>query len=184
MFVAFSGVSSSGKNTIINEIVKRREDFKVLDRSSATTRQPRESDKVFNIYLYMSEQDFKKEIDEGKFFEYELVHGNYYGTILSQLERAKNDDTCNYIRDIDVKGMVNLRKFFGRDKIVTIFLDAPDDVLKARLKARGDSEEDIEKRLSRSVLERSYKPEFDLVVENIDMEKTIDTILNFIDCKR
>ncbi len=183
MYIAFSGVSSSGKNTIMNELVKRRDNFKVLERSSGTTRQPRESDKIFDTYVYMSEEEFKKGIQEGKFFEYELVHGNYYGTILSQLERAKEAKDIFYIRDIDVKGAVNLKKFFGDSQLFTIFLDAPDDVLRKRLKERGDSEEDIEKRLSRSVLERSFKDGYDLIIENIDMEKTIRTIFDFVDSR-
>ncbi len=182
MFIAFSGVSSSGKNTIMNELIKRRSDIKVLEKSSGTTRQPRESDSTFNTYVYMSEELFKQAVSAGKFFEYEIVHGNYYGTFLSQLEKAKDDDEIYYVRDIDVKGVVNLKKFFG-SKIITVFLDVPDEVLRERLFIRGDKKEDIEKRLSRGELERSYKSGYDLVVENIDIEKTVETILNFIDGK-
>lgn len=184
MFIAFSGVSSSGKNTVMNELIKRKKNIYVLESSSGTTREPRESDSQFNTYVYMTDEEFKKGIEEGKFFEYELVHGHYYGTILSQLERAADDQENYYVRDIDVKGVVNLKKFFeGKCKFISIFLDAPNDVLRQRLIQRGDAPEDIEKRLSRGELERSYKDRYDLVIENIDLEKTVQTICDFIDKK-
>ncbi len=180
MFIAFSGVSSSGKNTIMNELIGRREDVKILEKSSATTRPPRESDFKYNTYIYLNDEEFKKGIEEGRFFEYEDVHGHYYGTILSELEKAKADDDIFYVRDIDVKGVVNLKKFFN-DKMISIFLDAPDDVLRERLKNRGDDEKDIEKRLARGELERSYKGNYDLVIENLEIDKTIKTINEYLD---
>ena len=176
-------VSSSGKNTILGEIVKRRDNFFILEHSSATTRAPRESDKNFNVYKYMTVEEFEQAIKEGKFFEYEIVHGNYYGTILEKLKMAIQHKENVYFRDIDVKGNLKLREMFKQTGIISIFLDAPDDVLRQRLIARGDKPEDIERRLSRGQLERSYKPYYDLVIENIDMEKTINMILDFIDKK-
>ena len=182
MFIVISGVSSCGKNTVMNELIKRRSDLKVLERSSGTTREPRESDKDFGTYVYMTEDEFKRGIEEGKFYEYELVHNHYYGLFLERLKDVAEDKEFDYMRDVDVKGNVNLKKFFA-DKcgMISIFLDAPDDVLRERLLKRGDKPEDIERRLSRSELERSYKNNYDLVIENIDLEKTVKTISDFID---
>lgn len=180
MFIALSGVSASGKNTVIKELTNRCANIKVLESSSCTTRAPRESDGQFNTYVYMSEEEFKDGIDKGMFFEYENVHGHYYGTILSKLELASNDKDNYYVRDIDVKGTINLKKFFKEGEFISIFIDAPNEVLRERLKLRGDKEEDIEKRLSRGELERSYKKYYDLVIDNIDLEKTVNTIIEYI----
>ena len=182
MFIVLSGVSSSGKNTVMEALMKIRKDLKILEFSSGTTRPKRDSDSRFNTYIYMSKEDFEKGIEEGKFFEYENVHGNYYGMFKERLEKVVADKECDYMRDIDVKGNVNLKKFFqGRSPMISIFLDAPDDILRERLRLRGDSLEDIEKRLSRSEMERSYKGNYDLVVENIDLNKTVKTINDFIE---
>lgn len=183
MFIVVSGVSSCGKNTVINELINRRNDLKVLTKSSGTSRPPRESDSQFNTYVYFTDSEFEKGIEEGKFFEHELVHGHYYGLIKSRLEEVLRDKKNDYIRDIDVKGTVNLKKFF-KDNMISIFLDAPDEVLRARLIARGDAPEDIEKRLSRGELERSYKVHYDLCIDNIDLEKTVQTILEFLDNRK
>ena len=182
MFIVLSGVSSSGKNTVMEALMKKRENLKILELSSGTTRLKRESDGRFNTYVYLSKEEFEKGIKQGRFFEYEIVHGNYYGTLLSRLEDVVADKNCDYMRDIDVKGNVNLKKFFeGKCPMLSIFLDAPDHVLRERLRLRGDSPQDIEKRLSRSTLERSYKTNYDLVIENIDLDKTVETINEFID---
>jgi len=182
MFIVLSGVSSSGKNTVMEALMKKRQDLKILQLSSGTTRPKRESDGRFNTYVYLTKEEFEKGITEGKFFEYELVHGNYYGMFRNRLEDVVADKVFHYMRDIDVKGNVNLKKFFeGKCPMLSIFLDAPNDVLRERLRLRGDSPEDIEKRLSRSDLERSYKLNYDLVIENIDLDKTVETISQFID---
>ena len=181
MLVLFSGVSGSGKNTIINEILKKRKDFIMLSHSSGTTREIRESDKDYNAYIYMSEEEFKKGIEEGEFFEYEIVHGNYYGLLNEAIERIKNSNQ-NFLRDIDVQGNIKLRKYFlGKKKVVSIFLDAPNEELIKRLKARGESDERIAVRLSRSEKERTYKKHYDFVIDNIEIEKTVSAIIEFLD---
>lgn len=182
MFIVLSGVSSSGKNTIMKELATKRKDLKILEQSSATTRPPRESDKEHNTYLFMSKEEFEKKIQSGEFFEHELVHDNYYGMFNSALEKVVDDKSCDYIRDIDVKGCVNLKRYFeGKSPILSIFIDAPNDVLRERLLYRGDNPMDIEKRLGRAEMERAYKGNYDLIVENIDLEKSVNIINDFID---
>ena len=68
--------------------------------------------------------------------------------------------------------------------MVSIFLDAPDEVLRERLLSRGESSERIDVRLSRGEFERSYKDRYDLVIENTDLTKTLDIICEFLDKTR
>ena len=180
MFIVFSGISSSGKNTIMKQLVERRKTLRVLEHSSGTTREPRISDSDFNTYVFMSEDEFKEGIKQGKFFEYEIVHGHYYGLILEKLKLVAEDEDFDYIRDVEVKGNLSLKKFFG-DNMISIFIDAPDEVLKERLINRGEKPEEIELRMSRSELERSYKKNYDFVIENVDLENSVNEILKFLD---
>lgn len=182
MFVVVSGISGSGKNTVMKSLMAERKNLKVLEKSSGTTRAPRESDREYNTYVYLSKEEFEEKIKNGEFYEYEDVHGNYYGTFLNRLEYVVENQDYDFMRDIDVKGNISLKKFFkDRCPVLSIFLDVPDEVIRERLKQRGDKAEDIEKRISRGNLERSYKNHYDLVIENIDLEKTIKTINEYID---
>lgn len=185
MFIAISGISGSGKNTVMHHLTKMRSNLKILERSTATTRERRESDETYQTYIYMSEEEFKKGIDKGIFIEYENVHGFYYGTLKEAFQKVIEDKENDYARDIDVKGVINLKKYLtGKVDMVTIFLDAPDEELKSRLLKRGESKERVEARLSRGKLERSYKDNYDLVIENIDLNSTLQIINDFIDKRR
>ena len=181
MLVLIAGVSASGKNTVIQNLIERREDIKMLEFCSATTRPPRDTDKKFKNYVYLTDEQFKEKIEQDYFIEYELVHGNYYGTIKSAFEKALKQKDIIYLKDIDVKGCQSLKKYFNGYDILTIFLDAPDNVLKQRLLERGDSGEQIKLRMSRNEFERTFKQDYNLIIENLNLVKTIETILNTID---
>lgn len=179
MLIVLSGVSGSGKNTVIEEILKERKDFKVF--RSAITRPPRENEDQKGFYIFISEQEFLKKVEEGAFFEYEFLHNSYRGILKAELEKAKMDEKHHYIRDIDVKGNQKLRKFFHNKGVLSIFLEVDDKELQRRLKARGESDQQIKLRLSRAPMERTYKKDYDLIIQNNDLALTVEKILEFVD---
>ena len=182
MLIVFSGVSGSGKNTVMNELLKRRKNLFVLNLSSGTTRPPRESDKEYNTYKYLTKEEFEKGIEEGMFFEHELVHGYYYGILNEALERVINHQESDFMRDIDVHGCLRIKNYLAdKCKVLTIFLDAPVDVIRERLINRGETPERAEVRISRGDMEREYKKYYDLQIENLDLEKTIQIICDYMD---
>lgn len=179
MLIVLSGVSGSGKNTVIEEILKERKDFKVF--RSAITRKPREGEEQKGFYIFLSEKDFLKKVEEGALFEYEFLHNSYRGILKEELEKAKMDEKHHYIRDIDVKGNQKLRKYFEGKGIASIFLEVDDKELQRRLKARGESDQQIKLRLSRAPMERTYKKDYDLIIQNNDLALTVKKILDFVD---
>ncbi len=185
MLIIFSGVSASGKNTIMQELAKRDKRIKILDMSSGTTRPPRETDKDNNTYIFMSREDFEKGIERGDFFEYEDVHGNYYGILNSALDRVINNQDTDFVRDIDVHGREKIVKHFaGKCPVITIFLDASNEELEHRLRNRGESEDRIKVRLARSKMERDYKKDYDIAIDNVEIDETVNKILKLIEEKR
>ena len=74
--IIVSGPSGSGKSTV-TKIVKDR--LNIPLSISATTRKPRAGEIEGKDYYFLSEQEFKKKIDNDEFYEYANVHGNYYG---------------------------------------------------------------------------------------------------------
>lgn len=171
MFVIFSGVSGVGKNTVINRLLS--EDNNRFLIKSATTRACRGKDD--NNYDFMSEEEFSKREANGEFFEVINIHTHRSATQFKELQKIIDNPQNVYFKDIDVIGTQKLVEFF-KDKdveLLTIFLDAPDDVLHERLINRGESEEKAQLRLSRAKMEREYMVKYDLVIENIDIEKTL-----------
>lgn len=98
--VIVSGPSGSGKSTV-TKIVKDR--LNIPLSISATTRKPRVGEIEGKDYFFLSEEEFKKRIEEDKFYEYANVHGNYYGTLKEVVENNLNKG-LNVILEIDVQG--------------------------------------------------------------------------------
>lgn len=177
MLVIVSGCSGVGKNTVINELLKRSNKLKLL--KTCTTRNPRVGEDLVNgNYIYLSKSEFDSKIKKDEFFEHEEIHKNFYGVLKSSLQ-AVIEDEVDYIKDIGVLGQINLvNELADKVKVLSIFLTAPKSVLIERLKSRGEA--DIDLRLSRMEFEMSYTKNYDAVIENIKLDKTIKKIESLI----
>ena len=181
----FSAPSGSGKSTIVNHILGLYPDSMEFS-VSATSRAPRGEEQHGREYYFLSADEFRKLIEEDKFVEYEEVYeGRFYGTLKSECERIWGAGHV-IIFDVDVKGGINLKKYFGKDAL-SIFIQAPSvEVLRERLINRGtDSPEAIEERVAKAQEEITYAPEFDYILVNDDLntayaesEKVVEDFLD------
>lgn len=171
--IIFCAPSGSGKTTIVKHLLKTNPDlgFSI----SASTRDKRgRKEKDGQDYYFLSPEDFKKKIDGDEFIEWEEVYeGNFYGTLKSEIERIWNAGK-NVIFDVDVKGGLNLKKYFG-DKALAIFVKVPSiEVLTARLHDRGtETPESLSRRLFKANFEMSFQNKFDVVLVNEELEKSL-----------
>lgn len=168
--VIFSAPSGSGKSTIVSHILKLHPELKFS--VSAASRAPRGDEKNGIAYWFISADEFRKRIADNEFVEYEEVYpGSFYGTLKSEVERIwDNGDAI--IFDVDVKGGVNLKKYFG-DRALSVFIQAPSvEVLRQRLVSRAtDSPEAIERRVAKAAEEMTYADKFDHIIVNDDLQK-------------
>lgn len=178
MLLLISGCSGVGKNTIINELLNTQPNLKFLKNYTTRVRRDTEKDERLCPYYYVTLEEFDNKIKNDEFYEYEEIHGNFYGTLKASINEIAESEN-NYIKDIGVLGKLSLEKAFdGKAEVVSIFLTAPREVLIERLKGRG--EPDIEKRLSRMDFEMGHIDNYDYVIENVNMQKTIKKILKII----
>ena len=131
----FSAPSGAGKSTIVGHILgiwKDTMEFSI----SATSRAPRGTEKNGREYHFVSPDEFRRLISEDSFVEYEEVYkDHFYGTLKSEVERIWAAGHV-IIFDVDVKGGVNLKKYFG-EKALSIFIKAPSvETLRQRLVKR------------------------------------------------
>lgn len=172
--IIISAPSGCGKSTIINELLRRGEidlEFSV----SATSRPPREGEQHGINYYFLTEEEFREAIAQGKFVEYEEVYpGRFYGTLRSEVER-KCAEGHNVVLDIDVKGGVNVKNMFG-DRALSLFILPPSvDELRRRLEGRGtDSPEAIAERVGKAEFELSFAKDYDKKVVNDNLEEAVN----------
>ena len=179
----FSAPSGSGKSTIVNHILGLHPEIEFS--VSATSRAPRGEEKDGVEYFFYSADIFRLLVRDDKFVEFEEVYPDrFYGTLKAEVNRIWARGHV-IIFDVDVKGGVNLKKYFG-DQALSVFIQAPSvEVLRDRLVKRGtDSAEDIEKRVAKAAEEMTYAPKFDKVLINDDLatafaeaEAMVDTFL-------
>ncbi len=175
-----SAPSGTGKTTIIKRIM---EIFPELTFSiSATTRERRSFEIDGKDYFFISEEEFKKKIENDEFVEWEKFYDYYYGTLKSFVNK-KLEENCSLIFEVDVKGALNIKKCYP--EAILIFIEPPSiETIKQRLIQRNtESEEDFIKRIERADLEMSYKDKFDYSVLNLNLEEAINQVKEIIENK-
>ena len=176
----FSAPSGSGKSTIVNHILGLHPEIEFS--VSATSRLPRGAEKDGVEYFFYSADVFRLLVRDDKFVEFEEVYPDrFYGTLKAEVNRIWARSHV-IIFDVDVKGGVNLKKYFG-DQALSVFIQAPSvEVLRERLVKRGtDSAEDIEKRVAKAAEEMTYAPKFDRILVNDDLATALAEAENMVD---
>ena len=165
--IIFSAPSGTGKSTIISWLMKEHKELNLAFSISCTSRAPRGSEQNGVEYFFISPEEFRDRIENNEFLEYEEVYTDrYYGTLKSQVEQQLEAGQ-NVVFDVDVKGGVNIKKFYG-DKALSIFIQPPSiNELRRRLQGRGtDTPEVIEQRIARAEFELTFAEKFDKIVVN------------------
>ena len=169
--VIFSAPSGSGKSTIVQWLMKEHPELKLYFSISCTSRAPRGTEQNGVEYFFLTPEEFKSKIQNDEFREYEEVYQDrFYGTLKAQVERQLEAGQ-NVVFDVDVKGGINIKKFYG-ERALSIFIQPPSvEELRRRLVGRGtDTPEAIENRLAKAEYEMTFAPQFDHIVVNDDLE--------------
>lgn len=177
--VIISAPSGSGKTTIVRFLLDKIPDLQFS--ISATSRKPRKNEVNGVDYYFFSRDEFLEKISKDEFIEWEEVYkGDYYGTLKSEIEDIWARDK-SVIFDVDVKGGINLKKYFSGNAI-SIYLMVNDMAeLEKRLRGRKtESEKNIRLRLARVRDEMQFRDKFDHVVINEDLDLTCRQIFNLV----
>ena len=179
--IIVSAPSGSGKSTIVNWLMKEHPELHLNFSISCTSRAPRGTEQNGVEYFFLTPEKFKEKIQHNEFLEYEEVYENrFYGTLKQQVENQREAGQ-NVVFDVDVKGGVNIKKYYG-DDAMSLFIQPPSvEELRRRLEHRGtDTPEAIEERLAKAAYEMKFAPQFDHVVVNDDLESAKQETLKLV----
>ncbi|MFU8842790.1 MAG: guanylate kinase [Bacteroidales bacterium] len=167
--IIFSAPSGAGKTTIVRYLLSTlsKLEFSV----SATSRKIRPGEINGKDYHFISIQDFKNKISWGEFLEWEEVYpDHFYGTLKSEVERIREKGK-HVIFDVDVKGGLNIKKYYG-NQALAVFVMPPDiETLEERLRGRlTETEENLRKRIGKAKEEIGFSGRFDVILVNDNLE--------------
>ena len=172
--LVLSGPSGAGKSTLLEEVIHDIGDcyFSI----STTTRPIREGESNGIHYHFVSEKEFKQDIEEDMFLEHAYVHGNYYGTSIKPVKRALKTGKL-VIFDIDVQGNTVVNNRLG-DITTSVFITPPTlSELKRRLEAREtDEQEVIDRRIKMAKKEIQRISEYDFLIINDNLQEAADVL--------
>ncbi len=183
--IIVSAPSGSGKSTIVNFLMKEHPEFRLAFSVSATSRPPRGQEQDGVDYYFLTPEEFRSHIEQDDFLEYEEVYeGRFYGTLKSQVDE-KLAAGWNVVFDVDVKGGINIKKYYGDDAL-SVFIQPPSiEALRERLIRRNTDEmAQIEQRLAKAEYEMTFAPQFDRILVNDDLEvakqEAVDLLNEFL----
>ena len=176
-----SAPSGSGKSTLTQRLIEEVPNLRFS--ISYTTRQIRGQEQNGKDYFFVTREEFQARADRGEFLEHAEVFGNFYGTHISEQERAA-EENVDLILDIDVQGARQLKERIPA--AVSIFILAPSrEVLEQRLRARSqDSEPVIERRLHEAAEEIRNYSLYDYVLVNREVAMSVDNLISIVKATR
>jgi guanylate kinase len=175
--IVITGPSGVGKGTLVRSLLQKYPNL--ILSISATTRSPRQGEINGKDYYFLTEEEFKTKISQGKFLEWAQYAGNYYGTLREPVEKETKQGK-NIILEIEVIGANLIKENFSN--ALRIFILPPSfEELENRLRCRGnDPETAILKRLNRAKEELAFKDNFDFQIINDNLEIAFQNLENII----
>jgi guanylate kinase len=176
--VIISGPSGVGKSTICKELVKRLDN--VCLSVSVTTRPKAEAEIDGQDYWFVSQQQFRKRIDEGSLLEYATVFGHLYGTPKDKVEEALSAGKT-VILEIDVQGARKVKSVCPDAMMVFIFPPTEKE-LAQRLTNRGrEASKVAEERLEGADAEfEAARQYYEYMVVNDDLAQAVKEVIQII----
>ncbi|WP_375460143.1 guanylate kinase [uncultured Enterovirga sp.] len=183
LVLILSSPSGAGKTSLTRALSV--DQFAGLSVSiSVTTRAKRPSEIPGQDYDFIEVDDFLALRDHGDLLEWAEVHGNYYGTPRRPVERALGSG-LDMIFDIDWQGTRQVKEKIGRDVVTAFILPPSMSELQHRLERRAeDSRETIERRLANSLVEIERWAEYDYVIVNDDLGRSLDSLKSILEAER
>ena len=176
--LVITGPSGVGKGTLIRTL---RERVSGLELSvSATTRAPRPGEGDGVDYHFLSEAEFDRRLAAGEFIEHAEYAGNRYGTLRSEIGRARESGVRALVLEIEVQGARQVRE--ALPGAVQVFVAPPsEEALRTRLVGRGaDDPEQIERRLAVAARELAARDEFEHVIVNDRLEDAVEELVELV----
>lgn len=176
--IILAAPSGAGKSSFVEKIC--REDDRLVDTITYTTREMRQGESQGHPYYFVSREEFEKKVQDNFFIEWAVVHTNLYGTPYYQIEEAWKKGKC-VIMDVDVQGARTFKSKFPDAKTLFILPPSIDELRRRIAKRDGGVPKDIEIRMENAAKEMKESDSFDERIVNDNFEKSYAVFKKIVD---
>jgi guanylate kinase len=178
ILLIISSPSGAGKTTLTRRVLQEFSEFRFS--VSHTTRQPRANEVDGQDYHFVDENAFRAIIDDNEFAEWAEVHGNLYGTSVTEIELARAAGKSGVLFDVDYQGARQIKEKFPH--AVGVFILPPSmQELRRRLDGRGSDDADSrERRFDRAREEIGHYPFFDYMIVNDELQRALTELRGIV----
>jgi guanylate kinase len=173
--------SGAGKSSITRALL--RADAALALSVSVTTRPPRSGEQEGVHYFFRDTAQFEALIEQDGLLEWARVFGHSYGTPRAPVEQAMADGR-DMVFDIDWQGHRRLRAALPGDVVGVFVLPPSMAELERRLRARGDTDAEIRRRMAAAREEIEHCREFDYVVVNAELDTATRQVAAVLEAAR
>ena len=174
LMLAISSPSGAGKTTICRQLLVSETNLSLS--VSVTTRPPRPDEVDGRDYHFIGQSEFDGMVTRGALLESARVYGHFYGSPREHVESALVAGQ-DVLFDVDWQGVRQLHTAAPADLVRVFVLPPSTAELERRLRQRAqDLESVIERRLRRAVDDIGHWREYDYVVVNIDIDRSVANV--------
>jgi guanylate kinase len=178
--IVVSGPSGAGKSTLLSSVLGGMTHLRFS--VSHTTRPARPGEEEGRDYHFIEDEEFQEMLARDMFLEYARVHAHFYGTSMTEYERAEAEG-ADLLLDLDVQGAEQVRRRF-KDAVTVFILPPSRRILERRLRGRGQEESSLQRRLEAAAEEMSKYVEYDYAIINDDLARSVETLKAIIRASR
>lgn len=179
--IVLSGPSGTGKTTLCHELIKNNP--LLVFSVSATTRAKRPGEQEGKDYFFLRPAEFKRKIQSREFLEWARVYNQFYGTpkkpVLDNLAQG-----ISVLLDIDMQGALQVKKEFPQALLVFILPPSLTELRQRLIRRNKDSMAAINRRLKQIAREMRYIPQYDHVIINRYLAKTVKNLRTIVNNSR
>ena len=182
--LALLGKSASGKDTLLSKLITDAGFKRVLP---VTTRPIRPGEAEGVTYHFVSNEEFFRLRDTGRFIESREYHTLYNGVSDIWYYATSKDSidlsSGNYVAIVDTAALDALRREYGKN-LYSVYIDVPEPIRRERCMTRGDfslsewnrREEDDAGKYTEEILNEKI----DLILENEDADLAFSSLKMFL----
>jgi guanylate kinase len=165
-----------GKDSMVARLLQRQPD---LHLSRSWTTRPQRPGEADDAYRFVDREAFEKRVAEDGFLEWVEYLDNLYGTPVPE-----GDEDADRVMVIDVEGAAKVLERCD-DAVMVLVVPPSPDVLARRMRARGDPEEHVARRVDRAMEEvEAGRRIAHHVVVNDDLDRAVDELAGILERSR